>query len=69
MGKRKWEMIYPVVCILELVGYTSNLTMKDALVEFCGCLQMRKVFSSTMKMRTETSTRLHASIRDTASKA
>lgn len=43
--------------------------MKDALVAFCGCLQMRKVLISTMEARTQISTRLHGSILDTASKA
>lgn len=43
--------------------------MKDALVEFCGCLKMRKVLSSRMSPRMQTVTILHASIRARASMA
>lgn len=43
--------------------------MKDALVAFCGCLQMRKMLTSRMKTRMETVTTLQASIRARASMA
>lgn len=43
--------------------------MKDALEVFCGCLQMRKVLSSTKEARAQTTTRLHASKLARASKA
>lgn len=45
------------------------LTMKDALVVFCGCLQMRKVLSSTMKPRMQTVVIAHGSIETRSSMA
>lgn len=40
--------------------------MKDALLEFCGCLQMKKIIINRRQTRTQTSTKLHGSIRDRA---
>lgn len=57
------------VALLSQKHHWNILTMKDALVLFCGCLQMRNVLSSTMKARMQTTARLHASIRDRASMA
>lgn len=41
-------------------------TMKDALLAFCGFLKMRKALSSTIKLRMQTITIHHASIRTRA---
>lgn len=43
--------------------------MKDALVAFCGCLQMSKVLTTTTRTRMQTITMLHASTRARASRA
>ena len=43
--------------------------MKVALVVFCGCLKMRKVQSSTMTPRMQTTAILHASFLARESKA
>lgn len=54
------------------MGETHNqsvLTMNDALVLFCGCLQMRTTLMSSMRARMQTITMAHTSALTRASMA